>query len=232
MALSHIENTSSLDKNKRPTPCLYLPLQEATTRKGGSLLRRQLAVARRPRTTVYNRFHVIYILPAPITISEVHILICPIATLIPDDRADPWGSMIDVTLMHMAGATGLPSPGRSWVHYGGSGPSHRPGHQINRFCCLGMSSNIHRTTIIRFVADEPSPTDTSAVISAGEYGDPQVSLMHSASFGWQQPILTVSLPLPLFAMQPVTPDIGHSFSVVTQKYSSWPGPGRRPLVWI
>ena len=81
-ALSHVENTSSLDKNKRPTPRFYLPPQEATTRKGGSLLPRQRAVDRRPRTTVYDRFHVIYIILTPITISEVHILIRPVATFV------------------------------------------------------------------------------------------------------------------------------------------------------
>ena len=64
-ALSHIQNTSSLYKNKRQTPWLHLPPQEATTRKGGNLLQRQHEVARRPRTTVYNLFCVQYTIPAP-----------------------------------------------------------------------------------------------------------------------------------------------------------------------
>ena len=73
-------------------------------------------------------------------------------------------------------------------------------HQINQFeRLLGLGS--------------------SAIVSAGEYSVPTVSLMWSASFGWRPPILPVSLPLPLFATHPVT----HSSSVATQKYSSWPG---------
>ena len=70
-ALSHHKNTSTLFKNTRPTPWFYLPPQEATTRKGGSLLRRQRAVARRLRTTVYDRFRVQYIIPAPIAIATI-----------------------------------------------------------------------------------------------------------------------------------------------------------------
>ena len=39
----------------------------------------------------------------------------------------------------------------------------------------------------------------------------------------ESPVVAVLLPLPLFATQSVMPDIGHSSSVATQKYSSWPG---------
>ena len=73
------------------------------------------------------------------------------------------------------------------------------------------------------MANELPLADTSAVVSAEEYGTPQVPKMRSTSFGWWQPILPVSLPLPRFATQPVAPDIGQSSSVVTQKYPSSPG---------
>ena len=55
------------------------------------------------------------------------------------------------------------------------------------------------------VADELSPADTSAVVSAEEYGAPQVPKMRSTSFDWRQPILLVSFPFPRFAMQPAAP---------------------------
>ena len=119
----------------------------------------------------------------------------------------------------------------------GPGPACR---QINQFCCLRMSSNIHRTTVRKapqdespVVADESSPTDISAVISAGEleYGTPQVPLMHSALFGWQQPILqyrytyhsprSLSLRISGIHLRSRLRNIRHG-----------PGPGRRPLVWI
>ena len=50
---------------------------------GGSLPRRHHEVARRPRTTVCDLLRVQYLIPVPITISEVHTLICTVATLPP-----------------------------------------------------------------------------------------------------------------------------------------------------
>ena len=98
--------------------------------------------------------------------------------------------------------------------------------QINRFRCLEMLSNVHRTTILRFakspiVSDESSQAGTSAVISV-KYDAPQVPHMCLVSFGWRRPILPVLLPLPSFATQSVVPDIGQSSSVATQKYPSSP----------
>ena len=63
------------------------------------------------------------------------------------------------------------------------------------------------------VADELSPSDTSAVVSAEEYSALQVPIMRSASFGWRPPILPVSLPFPRFATHPVAPDIGRNSEV-------------------
>ena len=61
---------------------------------------------------------------------------------------------------------------------------------------------------------------TSTVVSADKYHGPSVPKLHSVPYGWRQPSLPVSLPLPLFADRDFEPTPVRSSSDATQQYPS------------
>ena len=119
----------------------------------------------------------------------------------------------------------------------GPGPVRHLVPLVNRYRCLEILSNVRWTTVIQFAR---LLGRVRRVITGRYLGShlceqircPQVPKMRSASFGWWQPILPVSLPLPRFATQNVAPYIGSHLRSRFSSINHRLGHGRKPIACI